>query len=265
MKYIPFALSVACILSPCLAFASGAPAQQNDFTAGIVGYKACGNFPDKISFNEKPNYCMNTEGKSVVSIILNGKDIIGISDESLKATSLKLGDQDLSKTRTGKPSYKLGSFPKVAESGAFAIFDVEMETVPFGKLRQVRFQGSIDVLTSSNLVGAKQDVDSSKDFEVKMGPYIVTNKNKLDSSSLAGALGNMMTGSSDGLTVRVVGDLEALQSLKVREGDKEVKSSWSSWNDNVKSFSFEKPTQGNVTIDLQYWNNMKKKTVSLAF
>ena len=267
MKYLPLALSVACVLSPSLALSSGetASAPQSEFTAGIVGYKACGTFPDKISFNEKPNYCMNTEGKSVVSIILNGKDLIGVADKSLKANSIKLGDKDLSKTRTGKSSYAMGSFPKVAESGEFVIFDVEMENVPFGKLREVRFDGKVDVLTSSNLIDLEEAVDVSKEFEVKMGPYTVTNKQKLDAASVTGALGNMMMGSSEGLTIKVIGNLEALVSIKVHEGDKEVKSSWSSWHENVKSFNFDKPTQGNVKIDLQYWDDMKKKTVSLAF
>lgn len=267
MKHLFPSLLLALTTIPTLAMSSGAPATPETFSAGIVAYKACSSFPDSITFSEKPNYCMNSEGQSVVSLIIKGKDIIGISADSLKVNALTLSGKDLSKTRTGKPAYSLGSFPSTSETGEFVIFDFEMKNMPFGQFRNSKFDGSIDLLISDKLMSPKQSVETSKPFEIKMGPYTVTNKKQLDASIVGNAMGQMLMGGDDSnsFPVKVIGNLEALSSLEVTEGDKKVNSSWSTSHDNKKTFHFDKPTLDTVNIELQYWDNLQKKTISLKF
>ncbi len=251
-KYITrFLAAFALMISPAMANSN----LSNAFTANTVGYKSCASFSSDIKFSEKPQYCINSEGRSVVSVMIKGQDIIGVSDDSLKANSIILNGKDLSKTRTGKDTYEMGSFPSVSENGAFVIFDVELETVPYGQLHNVRFDGVVDVQTSSKRVDLMQDVDVSTAFEVDMGPYRVEKTN----ATLMFGVGE------DNLPVKVSGNLDAIISLKLVEGDQEIKSHMSTSFNDTKTFYFKNPKGSNVRVELQYWDNMQIKPVTFKF
>ena len=251
-------------INPTLTFADSA----STLGSKPVAYKSCSKFPDSITFSEKPQHCMNGDGQSVISFFIKGENLVGPKEDSVKATTLTLNGKDISKNRMGKPTYKLGSFPKTTEDGKFISLDIEIKDTGFTKAQDIKFSGTVDILTSENLIDLSQEVDTSKPFEIKLGSYVITNKDKISiDGAIGSAIGSMMSPNSDdkSLSIKIMGDLEALISLEMTEGDKKVNRSWSSWHENIKTISFSTPSQPNVSLKLKYWDKLKQETVSLSF
>ncbi len=254
----------ALLLTSIIAL-NAAPAFAVSPTVQAIGYKSCGAFPESMGFGEKPQYCMNHEGKTSVSFMVSGENIVSVKKETLKANTLTLNGADISTNRTGDPTYALGSFPKTSEDGTKLVFDVEIKNAPFAKNQKIAFDGTVDITTSEKMINLSHATDLTKEFEVKLGDYTITNKKKL---SIEGAIGSAMTSmmsSGDSLPIKIAGDLDALISLEMFEGDKKVDTGWSSWNDGIKTINFNKPSQTNVNFKLKYWDKLTQKTVKLSF
>lgn len=243
------------------------------FSGVAVGYKDCAEFPGDIKFHDTPSFC---SGKNSIAIMISGEGISSIKDDSLKISSLTLGDRDISKNRLGSKSYSMGSFPKVTESGKHAIFELEIDKPIFGELSKVKVDGEIVVLTSDELGETSKDgINLSTGFSEKMGPYKVSSAKEGGESGVgdvlrggisqafSGLLGEEDSKQNEAISIKVVGDLDALVGVDLIENGKVVESQGSFWSGNEKTFNYYGVSSKVVNIKLRYWKNMKEVPVKI--
>ena len=230
----------------------------------LAGFASCIDFPSSVDFQTKPMFCSNNVS-SRLAYMINGQNLIGVREDSLKIQSLTIGGEDASATRSGKPAVQLGSFNKTTEDGQHLLVNVELPTVKFKDLGRTKLSASVDVLTSAQLLEPTQAVDLSQPFSVQMGPYTVTNQ-----KSVGGAVTGMVMGGVSGqdkdnkAQFQVIGDLDALNKVELLVGDTVMDQRWSSWNENKKTVGFDKPSQDQVSIRIKYWDGLQQHTVKLA-
>jgi len=251
-----------------------AQANPQPLTASPVAYKDCAEFPSDMEFGEKPMFC-NDSG-STIAFMVEATDLVAIDDESL-VLNVTLNGKDIGTDRLGEPVYELGSFPKVSKNGKYAVFEVELGQGIFRELHNVKLDGTVKVYTSTSLMDVSQSVDLANPFTQTIGPFTIGNVHPNHTSSTEEGLGGAMEdtlvnglraafsggGGSNGITLHVKGDLNALVSLDILDGAEVLTSSSSTWSSDVKSMYFDTPKQSKVVLRLKYWNDLQMQTVSI--
>ena len=243
------------------------------YTVKPIAIKDCAILPPDLEWDEKPTMCSGKPAE--IQFLIEGADLVNIDKDSLKVESMTLNGRNIGTNRLGEPTYQIGSFPKVSKSGKYIVFGIELNDAYHGQVGNIKLQASIDISTSQDLKTITNEVDLSKPFKRDLGLYSVTNDDrKQGNGTLTDTMANaMMEGftnlfvpnsSEESLNLTVVGNLDNLISLSIEEGDKTIKSGGSSWFNNQKTLSFDKPSQPIVALKLSYWDNLEVKKVRFS-
>jgi hypothetical protein len=242
------------ILVPLLATAGLCAA---DFTVKPLMVQLGAPAGVELSFQDKP---MGYETGYVIHLLVHGEGIAGIKDDSLAITTLAAADgKNLATGRTGKPAWKMGSFPKVTEDGKVAIFSIEGPDNLLGRVDGVTLTGSITLLLGSEVgTAATGEIDAKASKPVQFPGFTVK-------TGHAASVIHMLGGGGDdqGISVTVEGNLGAIIEVKASQGGAALESSSSSSNDTWRTYDFSGKPAGTVAVTVTYWKDLKEQVLPL--
>ncbi len=241
---LPLILLASCTL------AAAAPAAEP--VASVIMVKACTPLPAEVPFDVKP---MGIEPGWEMAFLIQGEDLVAIKDESLEITALALAGKDVTNSRSGKPTWKMGSFPKASEDGKYASFTVEGQDALIGRMDQLTLAGTIVVKIGGELVTSASTPLSPGDAAVTLAGFTVS----VDKSE--GKKG-MFGGDGQGITV--TGPLADIAEIAVTVDNKKINSQGWSGSGDGRTYNFAKAT-GKFVVTLKTWKDLKEVTVPLAF
>lgn len=199
-----------------------------------------------------------------IGYLVEGSDLIGFKDDSLKVTRIKLPDgKDIVHKRNGEDNYKQGSFPEVSDDGKLGYFQLECEDHVFGKAASLDIAGSIVALTGSDhQTGTTKVHGLDSKEEEKVGPFTVA----FGQAKPAGMHAMFGNADRDSWGITVSGPLASITAFAVVVDGKEVKSrSWSGSGagDGPRTYDFEKSAiTGNAgAVSIRYWKDMKEQEI----
>jgi len=185
--------------------------------------------------------------------LVQSTDLIGFDEKSVVVTALKSADdKDIATTRSGKPTWKLDSSPKVSDDGKYGVFAIECSADAFGQIDRIVIVGTIVALTGSDRKDAVLAFDPAKPSETEAGPLKVS----------FGAKGLMSLGHSDNVYgIKVSGSLSSLARIAVLDGEAKLESQgWSGVGDS-RVYNFTKPKNAAPKLMLSYWGDSTRVKV----
>lgn len=243
------------ILATALVCAAGlAAAEPAALAAKPVQISVGAPLPADLPFEAKP---FGHEQGLKIWWLVQSEDLIGFDEESAKVTVMTLDGKDIASSRSGKPTWKLDSFPKVSEDGKYAVFCVECSSDVFGKADAVKMAGSVVALTGSDRKDVELAFDPAKPSNADVGPLKVA----------FGAKGFSMPGFGGGdaasYGITISGPLQTIAAIAVVDGDAKLEShGWSGGGDQ-RSYTFAKPKGAAPKLKLSYWGTSAR--VQVAF
>lgn len=208
----------------------------------------------ELSFQDRP---MGYETGYRIHLLLQGEGIAGIKKDSLVVESLAAADgRNLATGRTGKATWKMGSFPKINDAGTVAIFSIEGPDNLLGKVDGVTLNGAITLLLGSEVAKATTGELEAKGSKPQQFPGFTVK---------TGRAGNAVRmGSDDDLNVTIEGNLGAIIEVKASQGGAELKSSSSSSSGTWKTYDFAGKPEGAVIVTVSYWKDLTEQVVPLT-
>lgn len=216
-----------------------------DLSVRMVSYKDCHPDLKQLDFSDKPQQCgMSSQA---ITFMIEGRDIAVLDKKSLAFSKLEVGGRDVRYNRKGEAEFEMGSFPKVDDDGQYALFDVNLNSAPFGHVGSASVDGTLDVFTSERLINEdKAGIDLGKPFSFKAGPLTVSNQpmhvrqqggvlGKAGEALAEGLQAAFMGNQGDSLMLYITGNLDAFVELEVYENGEKVNSGWSSWDEKEKT------------------------------
>jgi hypothetical protein len=247
-----------------------------DFNVEMVAYKDCHPSLKSLDFVNKPQVC--SMSSQAMTFMLKGKNIAVIDDKSLKLSKLEVNGEDVRFNRKGDETFEFGSFPKIDESGDYAIFDIELKSAPYGYIGSASLAGTVDIMTSKRAVKEQnKGLQLDKPFSIQVGPLTLSNQPKpvpsesekgglIDEAGQALAKGlqtAFMGQDSDSLLIYVNGEHDSLISLEVFENGEKLNQGWYTTSGEERRRSFDKPKGATIDITLKYWDGLQKVTVPI--
>jgi hypothetical protein len=228
-----------------LAVCAGYAADATIPTCKPVMITAGSALPTTIGFGERPMGHM--EGCKI-SYLVEGQDLIGFKKDSLTITSILGADgKDISQTRMGKKTWKMGHFPKTTDDGKYGIFEIEISENVFGKTDGLVVNGSITA-------------NSGSDLQSKKLTFAVDDK-KVET---LGAMKVSLKGDENSFGVQVEGALEKVNTLTVLDGSTPLNSQGTMSFSKQKTYNFSKPSGKSVTVEISYWNKLTEVIVPIG-
>lgn len=260
------------ITSSILLLSQTALAQS--YQAGMIAYKDCHEYVESLDFMAKPQLC--NMSSQALTFMIRGDNIAVIDKSSLKLSRLEIAGKDMRYNRKGDKKYDFGSFPKVDEDGKYGIFDLELNSVPFGKVGQTSLQGSIDILASEGVNVDDRKIDLSKPFTIRVGSLSISNQSKQTEKQDNGLIGDATQALADGmkeaflgsdkdkLTLYITGNHDSIVDLEVFENGEKLDQGWYTTDGSERQRTFSKPKQNKVSLKLKYWKELKRVTVPIT-
>lgn len=250
-------------------FANNALAEN--MTIKMIAYKDCHPDVNKLDFASKPQTC--NMSNQAMTFMVEGKNIAVLDKDSLNFSKLSIGDSDIRHNRKGDKNYSMGSFPKVDDNGNFAVFDIEFESAPFGKVSSISIDGSLEILTSERVVvNENKGLDLNQGFILDIGPFVVSDKpiqaEKINDAAVGNALAKglqtaFMGSSNDGLPIYVQGNMDAFVSIEIFENGQKIDQGWSTIGKNDKTINFSKTSGSIIDLNLKYWDGLARVTLPI--
>ena len=237
----------------------------------------------------------NASGGYAVTYLVRGKGISGIDGDSLRIASATVGGADVAKDDRGRDAWSFGPFPRVADDGSAATFEVR------GKPGAGRVKSGVPVLHGSiNVTCATGRETKTAALSVKpgstaqLGPLKVTVPADEDEDDGGGAnagaafaemiaqqaaaggdggeegeaamaaafLGGMFGGGGDGFDLEVTGDGSALATLVLVVDGKDVEPrSWMNFGRGT-TYGFPAVKGDTVRVKAEFWTGQRTETVS---
>jgi hypothetical protein len=199
-----------------------------------------------------------------IGYLIEGSDIIGIKEHSLKIEHMLLPDgTDISKTRNGDDNFKEGSFPAFSDDGQFGYFQVASKHRLFGKVESLAIKGSIVVRTGSALTtvtSKEHDLKASANDTLDEFAVVITPPGKSANH------GQQDDDEKNSCSVVVTGSVEKISEIRLVVADTEIKpESWTSSEVGPRTYSF--PLDAAVakfTLKIKYWKNLKELPIDFG-
>lgn len=237
----------------------------------------------------------NAAGGYAVTYLVRGKGISGIDGDSLRIASATVGGADVAKDDHGRDAWSFGPFPRVADDGSAATFEVR------GKPGAGRVKSGVPVLHGSIVVTCATGRETkTAALSVKpgstaqLGPLKLTVPADEDEDDGGGAnagaalaamiaqqaaaggdggeegeaamaaafLGGMFGGGGDGFDLEVTGDGSALATLVLVVDGKDVEPrSWMNFGRGT-TYGFPAVKGDTVRVKAEFWTGQRTETVS---
>lgn len=217
-------------------------AKPVQLTAGAV-------LPADLPFEAKP---IAHEAGFKIWWLVQSADLIGFDKASLAISVLKTADgKDLANNRSGNPTWKLDSFPKVSEDGKYGVFAIECSADVFGQADRVAMAGTVVAITGSDRKVSELAFNPAKPSNADAGPLKVA----------FGAQGMGFGNAGDTYGIKVSGPLAAIASITVLDGDAKLEDQGWSGSGDSRVYNFAKPKTGAPKLQLSYWSKSARVKV----
>jgi hypothetical protein len=199
-----------------------------------------------------PRRVMKQSSGFEVKYVVEGKNITGFNEDSLRIQALKAqGGRDLTKRLSGGWNYEMGNFPKTYEDGRFGVFSVKVDEFRFEDVGKIEMTGTVGVLIGGELITLEtKEIDLKADYTEKIGPYVVSKPEESESG-----FGFFSRGESLGVTVQ--GDFNKIANIQIVSGGIELDSNGYSQSNGIKDYYFKGEAKKG-TIKIQYWKDLKE-------
>ena len=242
----------------------------------------------------------NASGGYAVTYLVRGKGISGIDGDSLRIASATVGGADVAKDDRGRDAWSFGPFPRVADDGSAATFEVR------GKPGAGRVKSGVPVLHGSIVVTCATGRETkTASLSVKpgstaqLGPIQVTvptdgeeddggaddanagaafaemiaqqagaagedggDDDGGNAEMAAALLAGMFGGGGDGFDLEVTGDGSALATLVLVVDGKDVEPrSWMNFGRGT-TYGFPAVKGDTVRVKAEFWTGQRTETVS---
>lgn len=242
----------------------------------------------------------NASGGYAVTYLVRGKGISGIDGDSLRIASATVGGADVAKDDRGRDAWSFGPFPRVADDGSAATFEVR------GKPGAGRVKSGVPVLHGSIVVTCATGRETkTAALSVKpgstaqLGPIQVTvptdgeeddggaddanagaafaemiaqqagaagedggDDDGGNAEMAAALLAGMFGGGGDGFDLEVTGDGSALATLVLVVDGKDVEPrSWMNFGRGT-TYGFPAVKGDTVRVKAEFWTGQRTETVS---
>jgi hypothetical protein len=244
-----------------------------EMEARLIAYKGCHPDVNHLDLRSKPQQC-NPASQSV-TFMIQGQNIAVVDQASLELSRLEVKGEDLRFNRRGDKAYKLSLSPKIDEEGKHAVFNITMKSVPFGHIASTSLEGSIDILTSKQLIIKEQaGLDLAKSFSISVGPLSVSNQpakkqpipdtlSKVAQERMEKRTEERKAKEDEHLQIYVTGELDAFVGLEVYENGGELARSWMMLGPTERTLRFSKPVGSIIDIKVRYWDGLNRRTVPI--
>lgn len=232
-----------------------------DFSIKPIMVQAATPIVEELKSLEKP---MEYLPGFKIFLMVTGKDIRAFEKYRLAIDYVRTNDgQDVYKLTNGKSNFIKGSGRSTA-NGEKAFFSIESLDNIFGKVETLQMKGEITLLTSSKSESISTDeLDFGKSESQKIGPFTLTaNPNEEPRGGIVGRVDDKST-----LKVKVEGACEAISTISFIVDGKDCRSNRRSRvvRDNRLLedwiYSLESTKGNNVVVKINYWVDLKEKTV----
>jgi len=253
MKTIP-----SIILATLLVAATSVLAQQ---TKGPrvkkVQIRSSAPLPADVPFDVKP---MGYEPGFEIGYVVKGEGLASVKKDSLVMDHILTREGvNLAESRTGRPGYTMGMFSKVSEDGRYASFSVKVGQNAFGKVESLSMKGRITLLMATERETASATLATVGGESVKAGPFTVAVQ-----SGKRGGMGSSFFGGGQ-FGVQVSGPSDSIIGMKLLDDGRETESEGTMTSGNGPTvYFFPKPTHDQVTLQINYWTDMKEQVVSFG-
>ena len=186
--------------------------------------------------------------------LIEGRDIVCFDSITIDSISTPEG-RDISRFPSGKRSYTAGSNHKPTEDGKYCVCSLFVKQNHFGKVEQLSIKGHATVLTATEREEKTFELGMPTGKTGKAGPFTV--EVKPGRSPCAGY------SASELLNIDILGPIRQLVTLKVTEGDKDIRQ-LSTWGETGEDVTVLKPKSGKFTLKLRYAAKLKPVKVALG-
>lgn len=246
------------ILATLLVAATSGLAQQSKGPrVKRVQIRSSAPLPSDVPFDVKP---MGYELGFEIGYVVKGEGLASVKKNSLVMDHIRTRDGvNLAESRTGKPGYTMGMFPKVSEDGRYARFSVKVAQNAFGKVESLSMKGRITLLMATERETASAVLAVAGGESVEAGPFTVA----VQSGKSGGMGGSFFGGGQFG--VQVSGPTDSIIDMKLLDGGRATDSEGTMTSGNGPTvYFFPKPTQDQATLEINYWTDMKEEIVSFG-
>lgn len=246
-------ISMACL--SLFVQISVAQTADSELSVRPIQMVSCATLPDGIAFDVKP---MGHEAGFEIFYLVEGKNLIAIKEDSLILSAIKTKEGlDISKSRTGDPTYKQGPFPRVSKDGKYAVFSVKVEHEQFGKVDALTMQGSVVALMASKRETKDLALPVTGKQSKNIGPFTV-----LSQTGGGAELMGMTSGNNFG--IKITGPLSSIIDVKLVAKGGAEKSECNMSDNTSTTFFFSKPSTSEVTVRINYWTDLREQKVMFS-
>ena len=233
----------------------------------------------------------NEAGGYAVTYLVRGKGISGIDKDSLRISSATVGGADVSKNDRGRDACSFGPFPRIADDGSAATFEIRVKPGA-GRVKSgvPVLHGSIDVTCATGRDAKTASLSVKPGSTAQLGTVKVTvpggDAKKDDGGAQAAAAfdgtpvpegggdddGNaamatalfdgLFGGGGNGFDLEVSGDASSLASLVlVVDGEEVAPRSWMNLGRGT-TYGFPAVKGDIVRVKAEFWTGRRTETVS---
>ena len=243
----------------------------------------------------------NASGGYAVTYLVRGKGISGIDGDSLRIASATVGGADVAKDDRGRDAWSFGPFPRVADDGSAATFEVRGKPGA-GRVKSgvPVLHGSIDVTCATGRETKTAALSVKPGSTAQLGPIQVTvpadedeDDGGADDANAGAAFAEMIAqqagaagedggdddggnaemaaallagmfggGGGSGFDLEVTGDGSALATLVLVVDGKDVEPrSWMNFGRGT-TYGFPAVKGDTVRVKAEFWTGQRTETVS---
>jgi hypothetical protein len=234
-----------------MAYRGLAQTDDKPLTARPVQRVSCAVLPADMAFDVKP---MGHEAGFEIYYLVEGEGLAGVKEDSLVVDAILTKDgKDISKSRTGRPAWEQGPWPKVSEDGKYAVFSVKSDVDQFGNVESLSVKGSITIQAATQRDKKNATLVLAEKQPKKIGPFTVVAEGAGDEADAMGGAN---------LGIRVSGPLASLLDVSVSTPDgKALESQGNMGDGTTRTFFFEACTAPSVTVEANYWTDLSERKV----
>ena len=241
----------------------------------------------------------NDGGGYAVTYLVRGKGISGVDKDSLRISSATVGGADISKDERGRDAWSFGPFPRIADDGSAATFEIRVRPGA-GHIKSgvPVLHGSIGVECATGREAKTATLSTKPGSTAQLGPLKLTvpadededdggganagaafaemiaqqagaagedggdddgGNAEMAAALLAGMFGG---GGGSGFELEVSGDGSALATLVlVVDGEEIEPRSWMNFGRGT-TYGFPAVKGGTVRVKAEFWTGRRTETVS---
>jgi hypothetical protein len=224
-----------------------ASAQNTQVVAKPIQYTF--TMPDAVGldFKLKPMNAGETTGCEIFYLV-TGNNLTEVDRDSINITSVTTRDgKDISKDNRGRPTWKIGAFPRVSDDGKQAVFSIFIATE--ASLAAPAIKGGVNIKSAGKT-------------ETETLTFKTADKGK---EQKAGPVTFAIDKDDDDFGIVMKGDRSLISEISITAGGKKIKQNGYMGMNNKTTYSFaSEPNTAEFTLSISYSADLKNVPVTLG-